>query len=85
MANEINELRVQLAEGISKLTARIERQGASLDVLRFAIAFLLKPQHPEFAEKDLKNLEALAQQAEAPLQDSRELLAQIRKIQEQAL
>ena len=84
MANEINELRVQLAEGISKLTARIERQAASLDVLRYAIAFLLNPQHPESGEKDLKNLEARAQQDEGPLQDSRELLAQIRKIQEQA-
>jgi hypothetical protein len=86
MANEINNLDdgLLVAEALTSLRADVQRQKVSLDVLRFAIASLLNAADPEAAEKNLKNLEGLAQQDEARLQDTRKLLAMIRKVKERA-
>lgn len=82
--DELTELRLQIAEGVTKLTARLNRLDVSVFVLRGAISSLMKPEKPEVAEQTLEKIEQAFAQVEVHLRDNRELLQQIRKIRESA-
>jgi hypothetical protein len=82
--DELTEIRLQIAQGITNLDARIRRQEVSIYVLRNTVVALLNPQDPESAARGLEKIETGFQKAEAQLQDNRELLEQIRKLQRQA-
>jgi hypothetical protein len=81
---ELTEIRLQIAQGITNLDAKIRRQEVSIYVLRKTVAALLNPQDPESAAQGLEKIETGFQRAEAQLQDNRELLEQIRKLQKRA-
>ena len=80
--DELTELRFQIAEGITNLDAKVRRVEISLFVLRGALANLLNPSNPTTAEKGLEQIELQFAKAEVQLQDTGELLGQIRKSQE---
>jgi hypothetical protein len=91
MANEIsqlradiNELRLQLAQGIATLDARLCQQDVSLFLLQKAVAALLNPKNPESSFQRLLALEKGLQRVEEHVLGSHELLEKIRQIQEQS-
>jgi intracellular sulfur oxidation DsrE/DsrF family protein len=84
MENEIDKLRIELAQGIMNLTVRTRRLEISVLVLQKAIAALSNPENPEVAFQQLLKIEEGLQKSEVLLQDNRELLEQIRKLQKKA-
>lgn len=83
--DELTELRIQIAEGITLLDAKIRRQEVSLFVLRGALASLLNPDNPKAAENGLEEIEFRFAKAEEQLQDTHELLCLIRNLQQSAI
>jgi hypothetical protein len=81
MDDEINKLRIELAQGIMNLTVRTRRLEISVLVLQKAIAALSNPENPEEAFQRLLKIEEGLQNSEVLLQDNRELLEQIRNLQ----
>ena len=81
--DELTELRCQIAEGITNLDAKIRLQEISLFVLRGALASLLNPANPTAAEKGPEEIERGLARAEVQLRDTCELLARVRKLQQQ--
>lgn len=84
MADEKTDNGLLIAEALTSIRADLRRQNVSLYVLRNAVASLLNPSDPKSAEKRLEEIEAQFASHESRLQDTRELLALIRKVKGKA-